>query len=344
MLVDSFGRTLDYLRISITDRCNLRCLYCMPPEGVKWKPHENILTFEEIIRIAGITASLGICNIKITGGEPLLRKGTSSFLKQLKTITGIKKVTLTTNGILLGAYIDETEKTQTSALPDSINISLDALNSETYKRITRFPQHELNASSFKIFYDQPQTLLPQIDRLLEKQITVKINCVPVRAVNEEEIIPIASLAKEKRLIVRFIELMPFGTASMFQPVSGTETAALIEKIFGTLTPIDSTARSGPALYYSLRGFKGKIGFINAVTHGFCETCNRLRLTSEGFLKLCLSNNTGIDLREPLRTGVSDEDLARIIKDAAVKKPKSHSLSDVYGKTETHPDGLSAIGG
>jgi len=344
MLIDSFGRTLDYLRISITDRCNLRCLYCMPPEGVEWKPHEKILTFEEIIRIVKILADLGICNLKVTGGEPLLRKGTPSFLKQLKTITGIKKVTLTTNGILLGAYLDEIDKISVDALPDSINISLDALNSEIYKRITRFPQQELNASCGKNLYSQPQMLLPQIDRLLEKQITVKINCVPIRSVNDEEILPIASLAKDKNLIIRFIELMPFGSASMYQPVTGKETAALIEKTFGALTPFDDVTGSGPALYYSLKDFKGKIGFINAVTHGFCENCNRLRLTSEGFLKLCLSNDTGVDLREPLRSGVNDEEITGIIKNIAEKKPKSHSLSEIYGESKTHPDGLSKIGG
>jgi len=344
MLVDSFGRTLDYLRISITDRCNLRCLYCMPPEGVKWKPHDNILTFEEIIRIVKITADLGICNLKVTGGEPLLRKGAPSFLKQLKTISGIKKVTLTTNGILLGTYLDEIDNMSVDALPDSVNISLDALDSEGYKHITRFTQQNLNVSPEKKLYSPPQMILPQIERLLEKQITVKINCVPIRSVNEDEILPIASLAKEKNLIVRFVELMPFGSASIYQPVSGTEIAALIEKTFGALTPFDDVTGNGPAHYFSINGFKGKIGFINAVTHGFCETCNRLRLTSEGFLKLCLSNDTGIDLREPLRSGVNDEEIIDIIKNIAAKKPKSHSLSEIYGAVKSHPDGLSKIGG
>jgi len=289
-------------------------------------------------------AGLGICKIKVTGGEPLLRKGMSSFLKQLKTIKGINKVTLTTNGILLGAYLDEIDSMGINDVPDSVNISLDALNSEIYKRITRFPQQELNASCGENLYSQPCMLLPQIDRLLEKQITVKINCVPLRSVNEEEILPIASLAREKNLIIRFIELMPFGSASMFQPVSGTETAALIKKTYGALTPFDDVTGSGPALYYSLQNFKGKIGFINAVTHGFCENCNRLRLTSEGFLKLCLSNDAGIDLREPLRSGANDEVITDIIKNIAAKKPKSHSLSEIYGESKIHPDGLSKIGG
>jgi len=344
MLLDSFGRKLNYLRISITDRCNLRCLYCMPPEGVAWKPHENILTFEEIIRIVKIVANMGVCNIKVTGGEPLLRRGTPSFLKQLRSVDGIKMVTLTTNGILLGAYLGEAEKTGEDALPDGINISLDALDCNRYERITRFANsHNVNSSG-KAIRELPRTILPQIDRLLEMNVNVKINCVPMRSVNEEEILPIASLAKDKNIIVRFIELMPFGSAHVYQPVSGTETKAIIEKAFGDLVPFNSVSGSGPAVYYSLSGFTGKIGFINAVTHGFCETCNRLRLTSEGFLKLCLSNETGIDLRGLLRSGANDDEIARIIKDIVVKKPKSHSLSKVYGMMETHSEGLSGIGG
>jgi len=350
MLLDSFGRTLNYLRISITDRCNLRCLYCMPPEGVEWKPHENILTFEEIIRVVKIMSALGVCNVKVTGGEPLLRRGMPSFLKQLKNIDGIKRVTLTTNGVLLGAYLDEAEIMGEDALPDGINISLDALDCERYARITRFPRQSLQHAESNSGLNAPmQMILPMIDRLLEKHVNVKINCVPVRTVNEEEILPITSLAKDKNIIVRFIELMPFGSAHAYQPVSGAETAALIEKAFGVLTSINGITDNGitgngPALYYSLPGFTGKIGFINAVSHGFCETCNRLRLTSEGFLKLCLSNDIGISLREPLRSGVNDEELTRVITNIVKKKPAAHSLSKIYGTAETHPDGLSKIGG
>jgi len=335
MLIDSFGRTLDYLRISITDRCNLRCLYCMPPEGVEWKPHQNILTFEEIFRIVKIMSALGVCNVKVTGGEPLLRRGAAAFLKQLKNIQGIKKVTLTTNGILLGAYLDEAGTMGGNAFPDGVNVSLDALDNDRYMRITR-AGNNINAD--------PKTILPLFDSLLEKKINVKINCVPVRGINEDEILPVASLAKEKNITVRFIELMPFGSASAYKPVSGAETAARIEKAFGTMTRFNGISGSGPALYYSISGFSGKIGFINAVTHGFCETCNRLRLTSEGFLQLCLSNDIGHDLREPLRSGFNDNELARIITDIIIEKPGFHSLSKIYGMMKTHSIGLSKIGG
>jgi len=330
MLTDSFGRTLDYLRISVTDRCNLRCLYCMPPEGVKFTPHENILTFEEIIRIVKIMSGLGIKNLKVTGGEPLLRKGTPAFLKQLKTISGIESVTLTTNGILLGEYLD---KNDDDYLPDSINISLDALDCDRYKRITRSKNENI------------KIILSLIDRLLAKKITVKINCVPMRSINEEEIIPLVKLAKNKNIIVRFIELMPLGIAANLKFIPGKEAMSLIEKEYGALSPYDGIKGKGPAVYYSLPNFKGKIGFINAVSHGFCKTCNRLRLTSEGFLKLCLSSESGLDLREMLRSkSVSDEELSCAITEIVNKKPKFHSLSDKYIKTETHNEGMFKIGG
>jgi len=340
MLKDNFGRTLDYLRISITDRCNLRCVYCMPQEGVEWKPHGSILTFEEIIRITKIIANLGIKNIKVTGGEPLLRRGASSLLNELKTIKGIGKVTLTTNGILLSAYLDEADAAGHS-LPDGINISLDALDCERYKQITRI-ENTASAVSNALTV-QPSAVLSGIERLLKKRVTVKINCVPMRSVNEQEIIPLACLAKDNDITVRFIELMPIGAGANFQPVAGKETAAIIEKEFGVMLPVDVHG-SGPAVYYSVTGFKGKIGFINAVTHGFCETCNRLRLTSEGFLKPCLSNAFGFNLKELMRNGADDSEIAKAVIETVSKKPRFHTLSDIYCAQENHIIGMSMIGG
>jgi len=305
----------------------------MPPEGVQWKPHKDILTFEEIIRIVKIMANLGIRNIKVTGGEPLLRRRMSSLLGNLKTIPGIEKVTLTTNGILLGAYLDEVMLNKDCFFPDGINISLDAIDSEVYRFITQSSQN-LNFTLENI-----QLL---IDRLLEKNITVKINCVPVKSVNENEIPCIAALAKDKNITVRFIELMPIGSASGLLPVTGKEAIAQIEKEFGTLTPFTGIQGSGPATYYSLPGFKGKIGFINAITHGFCETCNRLRLTSDGFLKLCLSNDLSLNLREMIH--LNDKELKEKIIEIVKQKPGFHSFSNVYGKNESHTESMSKIGG
>jgi cyclic pyranopterin phosphate synthase len=334
MLVDSFGRVIDYLRVSVTDRCNFRCIYCMPPEGVEWKPHNTMLRFEEILRLCGIMAGLGIRKIKVTGGEPLVRRGVAAFIKNLKALAGIEEVTLTTNGLLLGAYLDETETAGYSAAVDGINISLDALNPRRYERISRYEKAD------------PAMILPLIDRLLEKGITVKLNCVPIRSFNEDEILPICALAKDKNIAVRFIELLPLGSAGTLKPVHGEETAALLEKTYGTLTPFSGVLGNGPAVYYSLPGFTGKIGFINALSRGFCGTCNRLRLTSEGLLKPCLANELCLDLRKMLRSGACDGDLIQAVNEAVSKKPRFHSLSKTYGASsvETRSGGMSCIGG
>jgi len=290
----------------------------MPAKGVPWKSHENILSYEEIIRIVKLITGIGIKYIKVTGGEPLLRKGAPLFLKNLKTIAGIEKVTLTTNGILLDTYLDEIEI-------DAINISLDTLNSERYKRITRCESADI------------KMVLRLINRLLERQITVKINCVLMRNVNEQEIIPLVSLAKDKNIIVRFIELMPIGSTAGLQPVPGVEVMALIQEEFGALSPFAGISGSGPAIYYCLDGFSGKIGFINAVTHDFCETCNRLRLTSEGFLNSCLFNGSGLDLRKLLRNGAGDDEIVGIIAEFVKTKPRFHNFFE-------YREEMSKIGG
>ena len=331
MLTDSFGRTLDYLRVSITDRCNLRCVYCMPPEGVEWKPHGSILSLEELLRVCRIMAELGVRKIKVTGGEPLVRRGAASFIKNLKALSGMEKVTLTTNGLLLGSYLDEAETL--GALPDAVNISLDALDPERFRQITR------NNDAM------PHAALASLDRLLEKNINVKINCVPVKTINEEEILPMAALAKNKGIAVRFIELMPLGSAADFKPVPGSEIITLLEKTFGTLMPFPGIVGNGPAVYYKPTGFTGTIGFINAISRGFCESCNRLRLTSGGFLKLCLSGELGLDLGELLRSGAADMELSRAITEIAAKKPRFHSLSGIYNTPPAeHTGGMSGIGG
>ncbi|MDR0503512.1 MAG: GTP 3',8-cyclase MoaA [Treponema sp.] len=330
MLIDSYGRKLDYLRVSITDRCNLRCFYCMPKQGVEWKPHNEILSFEEILRLVRIMTGLGIKKVKVTGGEPLLRRGAGVFLKNLKEIEGMENVTLTTNGLLLGAYLEYAQFTD--SLPDCINISLNALDSGRYKRITLDEEAD------------PKTIPALIDRLSDKGISVKINCVPVRGYNEEEIPAIAALAKDKNIAVRFIELMPLGSVLSCRPVPGNETAAIIEKKFGRLSLYSGVAGNGPAVYYSLSGFKGTIGFINPITQCFCDSCNRLRLTCDGFLKLCLSGDPGIKLKQPLRNGASDSELANAVSEAVSEKPQFHSFSETYRETKAHRGGMSKIGG
>ena len=302
----------------------------MPPEGVPWKPHETMLSFEEIMRVVRIMAQLGIRKVKVTGGEPLVRRGVPAFIKKLKALPMIEKVTLTTNGLLLGSYMEEAETFSPGSLPDGINISLNALDPQRYRRITR---HEGTG---------PEAILHLIGLLLEKNIQVKLNCVPVRSFNEEEIIPLAVLARDREIAVRFIELMPLGSAAALQSIPGKEVETILEETFGPLTPFSGACGNGPAVYYCLPGFAGKVGFIDAITHGFCGSCNRLRLTSEGFLKLCLSNDLGLDLRELLRSGASDSELSLAITEAIAKKPSRHTFYAV--QAETHSGNMSAIGG
>jgi len=334
----------------------------MPPEGVEWKPHGTMLSFEEILRVVGIMAGLGIRKIKVTGGEPLVRRGVAAFIKKLKAIPGIEKVTLTTNGFFLAAYLDEAEKL--NALPNGVNISLDALDPGRFARIARCGETghvgtcngetldgktRTGSGGRSSGYAGPAEILLLVDRLLEKGIPVKLNCVPIRTFNEDDILRLAALARDKDIAIRFIELMPWGSAAALQPVPGPEVASLIEKAFGPLEPFAGILGSGPAVYYSLSGFTGKIGLIDAVSHGFCETCNRLRLTSEGLLKLCLSNDLSLDIRELLRGGASGEELVRAIGGAVIKKPRFHNFSGIYGARPEeiegrHSGGMFGIGG
>jgi len=303
----------------------------MPSRQAGQQSRESLLSSDEIIRVCGIFADLGIVKIKITGGEPLVRPGIAGLIRDIASIPGICKVTMTTNGLLLGRFLDE------APFPSlgGINISLDALDENRYRLMTR--QEGV----------KPVDIITLADRLLEKHVPVKINCVPVRGFNEDEIPALAALAKDKYINVRFIELMPLGSGGSLQFVPGNEIAAILEKTFGKLEPYSGALGNGPAVYYSLSGFTGKIGFINPVSHGFCETCNRLRLTPSGFLKLCLSTGSGLDIRKLLRSGISDDELKKAIIETVAKKPHYHTLSGIYGaapKAGQHSKGMYKIGG
>jgi cyclic pyranopterin phosphate synthase len=287
-LTDPYGRTLDYLRLSVTDRCNLRCVYCMPAEGVEFVPHENILSYEEMIHIVRLMAARGLKKVKITGGEPLVRKHLASLVSRLTAIPGITKVTLTTNGTLLRDQLPDL----VAAGLDGVNISLDTLDPGTHAALTR-------GGKLRDVLDSIESAL----RYARKgQLTVKLNCVPIKAsgVANSSILDLAALARENPLHVRFIELMPIGLGKGLPSYSDGEIRAILENAFGPMTFSSVKLGNGPAVYYSLPGFTGKIGFISALSHEFCDSCNRLRLTSEGFLKTCLQYGDGVDLRSALR--------------------------------------------
>ena len=322
-MIDSFGRNIDYLRISVTDRCSLRCTYCMPEEGVRWLPHTEILRYEELLRLCRIFASLGVTKFKLTGGEPLVRKGLADFIRSLRKIDGVQSVTITTNGVDL--------KHQLPALLDAgidgINLSLDTLDPARFAERTR------------------RDCLPQVLEGLNAALAVpglnlKINCVSMAGA-EDDWIALAALAKDRPLTVRFIELMPIGMGQGSAPCTEAEVSAALERVYGPLTPYDSPLGNGPAHYCSLPDFKGKIGFISAVSHQFCERCNRVRLTASGYLKTCLQYDVGAALAPLLKE--SDDVIRAAIEDAVSRKPVSHQFSN---PSPEHREGriMSQIGG
>ena len=299
---DGFGRIIDYARISITDRCNLRCTYCMP-DGVSEMSHDEILRFEEVLRLARILAGMGITRLKVTGGEPFVRSGAIGFLSELKRLDGISQVTLTTNGALLEKYIPELVNIGI----DGINISLDTLSSEKFRVLAGT--------------DKLTSVLRSIELCARSGLRTKVNTVLLGNINKDEVVRIADFAREKVAAVRFIELMPVGQSLGADIFSVDELMYILECALGKLEAIDEKLGNGPATYYRVKGFAGKIGIIPAMSRSFCASCNRIRLTSDGFLKLCLSRDEGVDLRSKLRGGAYDFDIARIIEQAIMNKPE-----------------------
>lgn len=323
---DSFGRNIDYLRISITDRCNLRCVYCMPEEGVTPMSHSDILSYEEIMRLVRIASSLGIKNIRLTGGEPLVRKGVESLIADIKKVPGIETVSITTNGILIPEKFDMLK----AAGLDAVNISLDTMDAERFVQITRREGFEKVIEAIKLCE--------------ASGIRTKVNCVAMRGVNDDEFTAIAELARDLAICVRFIEFMPVGKNDFEKCVPWQEIKETLEQSFGQMT--DDTARhgNGPAVYFKPDGFLGSIGFISAMTCAFCDNCNRVRLTAEGYLKLCLQYDKGVSLRDIMRAGATDEEIAKAFEQAVMEKPKQHIFNDYFGADDIEERPMNKIGG
>ena len=301
---DGFGRTIDYLRISVTDRCNLRCRYCMPEEGVDQLSHEEILRYEDILRLASIFAKLGVRKVRLTGGEPLARKGLAALVEGLRAIDGIREVAVTTNGTLLE---DQLPGLLAAGLT-GVNISLDTLREETFRQITR--------------REGVGRTVAAIDACLAAGLPVKVNCVPIAP--EEELVELAGLAKDRPLAVRFIELMPIGLGKDLRGRREDELRALLERAYGPMAPYEGHLGSGPSRYVAPSGFQGQIGFISSLSHQFCDRCNRVRLTANGFLKTCLQYDRGMWLRPLL--GGPDEGLEEAILAAVRDKPAAHQFA------------------
>lgn len=304
---DGFGRDINYLRISLTDRCNLRCEYCMPEAGIKTKvPHCDMLTLEELYEITRAFVSLGIHKVRFTGGEPLVRYGAVDFIKKVNALDGVREVTLTTNGILLGDYLDDL----LDAGVRRLNISLDTLDPEKYARITR--GGDLTRVLKAIEVAKSKGLKP-----------IKINTVLIGGFNDDEIPQMVEMTRDGSMDVRFIELMPIGEAAGFAKSKFISNEKILGRI-PELVPVERDDPSSPATYYRLPGGKGKVGLINPISCKFCTNCNRVRLTATGKLKLCLHSNREIDLRSVLRNG---ENLERAISEAILTKEEEHHLEN-----------------
>lgn len=328
---DRYNREIDYLRISITDRCNLRCVYCMPEDGIPVMKHEEILRYEEIEKLCNIFADLGIHKIKITGGEPLVRKDCHKLIENLNKIKGIDSITMTTNGVLLEKSIDKLVKAGLKA----VNISLDSMEPVTYQKITRTDSWKDTMAGIRACLKYPE-------------LSVKINTVAFKGLKDEEILKIAELAKEHRIHIRFIEIMPIGFGKNYQIMEEDEIRTTLEKKWGTLTPYEKNLGNGPAHYFQVKGFQGNIGFISATTHKFCDKCNRIRLTSDGFLKTCLQYDGGCDLKRLLRMGADDGEIKSAISEALLQKPGSHRFEDKTlndkGIKDEEQKNMASIGG
>ena len=309
---DQFARTINYIRFSITDRCNLRCRYCMP-DGVEKLEREAVLTYEEFLRLAALFAQCGIDTVRVTGGEPLVRKDVDRLVAGLKAIPGIRKVTLTTNGILLARQLPAL----LDAGLDSVNISLDTLRPEVFQRITA--------------RDEFSHVMEGLRAALDSGIPVKLNCVPQAGVNEGELEDLAALAEAHPLQVRFIEMMPIGYGAALPCISGPALRERFARRWPEFAPLPASQSAalgdGPAVYYTVPGWEGDVGFIAAVHGKFCASCNRVRLTSQGFLRPCLASEAGCDLRELLRSGATDAALLQAIRQTIWAKPREHHFGD-----------------
>ena len=303
---DQFGRKINYLRISVTDLCNLRCIYCMPKEGIPKIQHEDILSVEEIEEIVKVFVKLGVNKIRLTGGEPLVRKGILDIVERIGKLEGIRDFAMTTNGLLLKEYAKDLKALGLKR----VNISLDTLDDKKYSSITRI--------------GSLQRVMKGIEAAKEVGLTpIKINTVLVGGFNDDEIEDLVRLTEKEEIDVRFIELMPIGEAIKLKADHFLSNEIVLQRV-PNLIKIDGEDPSSPAVYYKLPNGKGKIGLINPVSCKFCKNCNRVRLTSQGKLKLCLHSDDEIDLREALRRGQAIE---KIIMDAISKKPESHNLED-----------------
>jgi GTP 3',8-cyclase len=326
-LIDGFSRPITYLRVSVTDKCNLRCVYCMPESGLPWLRRDEILSYEEIVEIVRAAATVGVRTIRLTGGEPLVRKELSGLVAALAAISGIEDIALSTNGLLLEEQIGGLA----AAGLRRVNLSLDTLQPDRFEAIARRPGLDL--------------VLRGLDAAIRAGMApVKLNCVVMRGQNDDELIEFAMLTKDRPVFVRFIEVMPVHENLELQRDTYVSSDEILERISvgGQLQPVPGPHGNGPARYFAFPGAMGAVGVISPLSHDYCETCNRVRLTADGHLRLCLFGDYALDLRTPLRAGASTDELAGLLRSAMLIKPARHHLR--LGETSSRMRAFSEIGG
>jgi cyclic pyranopterin phosphate synthase len=326
-LSDQFRRPITYLRISVTDRCNLRCVYCMPEAGLPWIPKAEILSYEEVVRIVEAAAAIGVRSLRLTGGEPLVRRDLPKLVKRLAAIPGIEDIALSTNGLLLAEMLDELAEAGLTR----VNLSLDTLREDRFFSIARRPGLD--------------RVLAGIDAVIARGLVpLKLNCVVMRGQNDDELADFAALTRERELYVRFIEVMPVGENLELQRdayVSSDEILARIAEV-EELAPVEGPGGNGPARYFAFPGARGAVGVISPLSHDYCEKCNRVRLTADGRLRLCLFGDNEIDLRGPVREGATQDDLIGLFQGSMLIKPERHHLR--LGEQASRMRAFSEIGG
>jgi cyclic pyranopterin phosphate synthase len=327
VMLDGFDRNINYLRISVTDRCNFRCVYCMPPQGKKWLDHADILTYEELLRLITVFSGEGVNKIRLTGGEPLVRKGLTEFVAAIKSLGRIKDISLTTNGSLLPPLAAGLK----AAGLDRVNISLDTVNPASFARLTTCGRLE--------------DTMEGIESAMAAGLSpVKLNVVLTDALTPRDLAYFVELVYNHPIAVRFIEYMPIGGEGTSRGPDVEKVRRLLSEVGGAkLNPAGTVRGNGPAKYYQFPKAKGAFGFITPISDHFCSACNRLRLTADGKLRPCLLSKEEIDIKTPLRSGASDRELARLFHAAVAAKPEGHTLCRASG----FPDfgrSMSQIGG
>jgi len=327
VLADSFNRPITYLRVSVTDKCNLRCVYCMPESGLPWLRRDEVLSYEEIAEIVAAAASVGVRTIRLTGGEPLVRRDLHRLVAAIARTPGIEEIALSTNGLLL----EEQLPALLAAGLTRVNVSLDTLRPDRFEAIARRPGLP--------------TVLAGIDAALAAGLTpLKINCVVMRGKNDDEIEAFAALTRDRPVFVRFIEVMPVHENLELQRDTYVSSDEILEHVarLGAISAVTGPGGNGPARYFAFEGALGAVGVISPLSHEYCERCNRVRLTADGRLRLCLFGDQHVDLRGPLRSGAGPEALAGLLRASMSIKPERHHLE--LGQASSRMRAFSEIGG